>query len=148
MITRRRFMSICGGLIASALVAACINESSEPEVDSVTVPAGDIPPAGEEPLHSDEGRFFLIHNEDGLLALYSKCTHQGCAVEWKGSDVMFNCPCHGSRFDRHGVDIQGPTERPLDLMAISVQSDGSLQVDTTAISEREEWSPDQSVQTS
>lgn len=148
MITRRRFLSLCGGLIASALVAACIQEGSEPEVDSVTVNAGDIPPVGDDPLHSDEGRFYLIHNEDGLLALYSKCTHQGCTVDWKDDQQGFHCPCHGSRYDRHGVDIQGPAERPLELMAITVQSDGSLLVDTTAITEREEWSPDQSVQTS
>ena len=151
MMNRRRFLSLTGGAVAAALLAACEfgeEKAKEPEVDQVSLSPGEIPQPGSEPLYSDEGSFFLINNEDGLLALHTKCTHQGCAVKWSDDDGEFHCPCHGSKYDRHGVDIEGPTDRPLELMQITVQSDGSIQVNTSAITEREEWSPDQSVQTS
>lgn len=150
MMNRRRFLSLTGGAVAAALLAACELEgdkAKDPEVARVALASNQIPPAGDPPMYSEEGSFFLIHNEDGLLALSIKCTHQGCAVEWAGDDDEFHCPCHGSQYDRHGVDIKGPTERPLELMGISVKSDGGIEVDTSATTEREDWSPEQSVQT-
>lgn len=149
MMNRRRFLSLTGGAVAAALLAACEfgeEKAKDPEVPSVTLAQNEIPPAGDEPLYVEEGSFFLINNEDGLLALHTKCTHQGCAVKWAGDDNEFHCPCHGSKYDRHGVDIEGPTDRPLELMKISVNSNGGIEVDTAAITKREEWSPDQSVQ--
>ena len=148
LIGRRRFLALCGGLTATALVASCVQEDSEPEVDRVTLAADEIPQPGGEPLHSEAGRCYLINNDDGLLALYTRCTHQGCAVTWEGDEQRFKCPWHGSQFDRHGRRVAGPAERPLDLMAIERQANGVIQVDTTAITERREWSPGQAVPTS
>ncbi len=137
-IDRRRFLALCGVAAATLVVASCGNADSGPEVEQVSFTNGQIPVDGGEPIHSEEGRVYLIHNDERLLALYSRCTHQGCTVQWKSDRQVFACPCHGSTFDRNGVRMDGPAKRPLDLMAVRPQPDGSVVIDTGDITRREE----------
>ena len=74
-----------------------------------------------------DGRFYISRLPNGLLALYRKCTHLGCVVPWRPDEQSedslaasgrFNCPCHGSRFDRYGLVKGGPAPRPLDIFPI------------------------------
>ncbi|HXT36002.1 MAG TPA: Rieske 2Fe-2S domain-containing protein [Chloroflexota bacterium] len=51
---------------------------------------------------------FLVREGQGLLALEQTCTHQGCAVSWTPNDQRFECPCHGSQFDKQGNVVAGP----------------------------------------
>ncbi len=41
------------------------------------------------------------------------CTHLGCAVEFSKKKNIFECPCHGSKYYRNGVNFAGPAPRPL-----------------------------------
>lgn len=104
----------------------------------------DIPPVSAAPVAHREGKFWLINNPDGVLALYWKCTHLGCTVPWIASERQFHCPCHGSIFTREGVRIAGPAPRPLDLMALRVEGDRVV-VDTGAIAQRKRYEPGQAV---
>jgi cytochrome b6-f complex iron-sulfur subunit len=111
----------------------------------IGVPAAAIPPVGGSPYVNQAGRFYIINNDDGALALYWKCPHLGCTVPWDEPSGEFHCPCHGSVYDRFGVRIAGPAPRPMDLMPMTVQPDGSVIVDTNpnSLIIRSGYSPDQ-----
>ena len=39
-----------------------------------------------------------------------KCPHMGCRVTWNPDEESFDCPCHGSRFDKNGELIDNPAQ--------------------------------------
>ena len=88
------------------------------------------------------GRFYIARSEAGLLALYQKCTHLGCAVPWVEAEGQFHCPCHGSLFNTAGEVTGGPAPRPLDIFPITVR-DGEVWVDIGKPIERDRFDPAQ-----
>lgn len=59
-------------------------------------------------------RVAAYRDADGTLHQHSaRCTHLGCVVHWNQGEASFDCPCHGSRFDRFGKVIQGPATKDL-----------------------------------
>lgn len=113
----------------------------------ITVAAGKLPTVGGSPVVNQDGKFWLINNEDGALALYWKCVHLGCTVPWNEQEKQFHCPCHGSIYDRNGVRTAGPAPRPLDIMAVSVDG-GNVVVDTSKITQRAAYEKSQAVKLS
>ena len=67
--------------------------------------------------------------EAGFVALYQKCVHLGCRVPWCPSSQWFECPCHGSKYNRVGEKQGGPAPRGLDRFALEVTG-GNIVVDT------------------
>src|SRR5258708_7063400 len=67
--------------------------------------------------------------EQGLVALYQRCVHLGCRVPWCQSSQWFECPCHGSTYNRVGEKKAGPAPRALDRFAIIV-SGNNLTINT------------------
>jgi cytochrome b6-f complex iron-sulfur subunit len=85
-----------------------------------------------------EGKFYVSRVPEGVLALWWKCPHLGCTVPWKPDDPSmdqiaakgrFNCPCHGSIYDRYGQIVSGPAPRPMDLFPVEVR-EGRIYVNT------------------
>ncbi len=68
----------------------------------------------------------------GIVALYQKCVHLGCRVPWCKTSQWFECPCHGSQYNRVGEKKGGPAPRGLDRFVASVEG-GVIVVDTKTV---------------
>jgi len=68
----------------------------------------------------------------GIVALYQKCPHLGCRVPTCATSQWFECPCHGSQFNRVGEKKGGPAPRGMDRFAVSINN-GSVVIDTGSI---------------
>jgi len=92
----------------------------------------EVPAASAAPTANTAGKFWLVSTQEGdPKALYMVCTHLGCLYKWEPSSQRFECPCHGSKFDREGYYIEGPAPRSLDYFEIS-EENGQIVVDTGA----------------
>ena len=100
--------------------------------------------AGYKPLFVAEGRFWLTAYEGtgdapvyaltgaadvGMQALYRKCVHLGCSVPHCEKSMLFECPCHGSKYRLTGEYFAGPAPRGLDRFPVTIQG-GKVVVDT------------------
>src|SRR3954449_5579371 len=72
-----------------------------------------------------------------VRSLYQRCPHLGCKPNPCEKNFWFECPCHGSRYDRLGIKAMGPqygpAPRSMDRFSITVGSDGKLTIDTSKI---------------
>jgi len=100
------------------------------------------------PYYFGPGRFYLveydesddseaIYTKDGLLAgglaaLYQRCVHLGCRVPFCETSQWFECPCHGSKYNRSGEYKAGPAPRGLDRFPMKVEN-GVVTVNTGVI---------------
>jgi cytochrome b6-f complex iron-sulfur subunit len=69
-----------------------------------------------------------------VRALSQVCPHLGCRPNFCTRNMLFECPCHQSRYDRLGTKILnwGPAARGMDRFATVVE-DGVLTIDTSVI---------------
>lgn len=79
------------------------------------VTAGDVD--SETEISNDSGavirrgrsKIAAYRDQEGRLHERSAvCPHLGCLVHWNEAARSWDCPCHGSRFDRLGEVISGP----------------------------------------
>lgn len=80
--------------------------------------------AGQAPVYSGM--------QAGIVALYQKCPHLGCRVPECKSSQWFECPCHGSQYNRVGEKKGGPAPRGMDRFGVSI-ANGLLTIDTGAV---------------
>ena len=43
-----------------------------------------------------------------LTPTAKRCPHMGCALKWNEAEHSWDCPCHGSRFEKNGRVIDNP----------------------------------------
>lgn len=84
-------------------------------------------------------RFFVVRDKERIFALYARCTHLGCTVNWFEDLNIFKCPCHGSEFHSNGHEFAGPAPRPLDRHHITMDSEKRIIVDTALVYSQEEF---------
>ena len=85
---------------------------------------------------------YIVHSAEGFYALSAVCTHLGCLTAWKPDLGIIACPCHGSKFNRRGIKVDGPAPRPLAWLKVWVSDEGDLLVDRSSV-----VSPDHFVRT-
>lgn len=107
------------------------------------------PEGGFKPVFVADGRFWLTYYEGTgddpvyiannakelkIQALYRKCVHLGCSVPHCEKSLLFECPCHGSKYRLSGEYYGGPAPRGLDRFPVEVVG-GKVLVDTAQIIE-------------
>jgi cytochrome b6-f complex iron-sulfur subunit len=92
----------------------------------VPYPKADVPKAKKIPQYAP----VIPGMEQGIVALYQKCVHLGCKVPWCQTSQWFECPCHGSKYNRVGEKQGGPAPRGLDHFVVTI-SGSSLSIDTS-----------------
>jgi Rieske Fe-S protein len=90
------------------------------------VTAGDV--GSEDEIANDSGavlrrglaKVAVYRDAEGALHHRSAtCPHLGCIVAWNDAEKTWDCPCHGSRFDRFGSVMVGPANRDLGVVGPS-----------------------------
>lgn len=101
-----------------------------------------------QPFYYGAGRLYLVAYDPsqdkeglyegmvdgGLMALYQRCVHLGCRVPFCEQSQWFECPCHGSKYNRAGEYRDGPAPRGLDRFRVRIEED-NVTVDTSQILE-------------
>lgn len=62
---------------------------------------------GKEGIHAVKG---LLKNETG-----HRCPHMGCGLVWNPEENTYDCPCHGSRFDKNGRLLNNPSQKGIGI---------------------------------
>jgi glycine/D-amino acid oxidase-like deaminating enzyme/nitrite reductase/ring-hydroxylating ferredoxin subunit len=71
--------------------------------------ADEIEPGSGAVLRRGMQRIACYRDGNGKIDQMSAvCPHLGCIVHWNGAEKSWDCPCHGSRFDKHGKMTNGP----------------------------------------
>ena len=102
-----------------------------------------------EQYKKDKG-VWLISDGQSLVALSATCTHLACTTHWKAGDEQFSCPCHKSRFDFGGMNLEGSkAKRPLErcsVRLVETKEGEQVQVDPTRRlrQDKGEWSDPES----
>ena len=94
------------------------------------VPASEVPDTGV--LYVRAARAYLTRVDQEVIALLEACPHLSCRVPWCEQAGEFECPCHGSFFNRAGDHRKGPSPRGMDQYAVEVV-DGKVVIDTGTV---------------
>jgi cytochrome b6-f complex iron-sulfur subunit len=124
-------------------------------LDDLKLQNSSLPIADGFPAYVPEARAYIILIDPGhqqflagedtsgagnalnVRALYQRCPHLGCKPNPCLKNFWFECPCHGSRYDRLGIKAAGaqygPAARSMDRFSATVDSGGVLTLDTGKI---------------
>jgi cytochrome b6-f complex iron-sulfur subunit len=119
---RHFFATVAAGIAGLLLANRYLSPRFRKKAKTLTLAKADIPEQGA--LVYREARIAVIREKGELYALDLVCTHLGCTLSVTPAELV--CPCHGSRFDRRGVVLKGPADRPLKRYGVHVGSDGII----------------------
>jgi cytochrome b6-f complex iron-sulfur subunit len=111
-------------------ILSAISEKKEPfyvpEARAYINPYPEASVAAAKKVYSES---ILPEMEAGIVVLYQKCVHLGCRVPWCKTSQWFECPCHGSKYNRVGEKKGGPAPRGLDRFPADVTG-GQVTINT------------------
>jgi cytochrome b6-f complex iron-sulfur subunit len=124
-------------------------------LDDIKLANANLPIADGFPAYVPDARAYIILVDTGqqqfvpgedtsgdgtalnVRGLYQRCPHLGCKPNPCLKNFWFECPCHGSRYDRLGIKAAGaqygPAARSMDRFSASVDGSGVLTLDTGKI---------------
>lgn len=71
----------------------------------------DIPPGRGDVVEYNGEKVGVYKNKEGKVFIVStKCPHLGCQLSWNPDELMWECPCHGSRFHYDGSLADNPAQ--------------------------------------
>ena len=69
----------------------------------------EIKPGSGAVMRDGATKLAVYRDDGGAMHIRSAvCTHLYCIVDWNDLEKTWDCPCHGSRFDRYGKVVNGP----------------------------------------
>lgn len=80
-----------------------------------SVPSEDQIPEGSGAVVTRGLRHLAVYKDPAgrCTRVTAVCPHLGGIVHWNPQEQTWDCPCHASRFDRHGRVIHGPANKDL-----------------------------------
>ena len=83
-------------------------------IKAENIETDDIKPGSGTVVDLEGSKVGVYKDEDGKPHFIKPvCTHLGCILEWNDADKTWDCPCHGSRYDKYGKNIYGPATKNL-----------------------------------
>ena len=62
----------------------------------------------------------MFRDGNGILhSVNPACTHINCTVAWNTAEKMWECPCHGSRFNEDGEMFNAPARKDLEKIKLT-----------------------------
>jgi cytochrome b6-f complex iron-sulfur subunit len=114
--------------VGAVSIAAIITEILPPQTESFSLKK--IGHIDDYPINEfsfiPENKIYLYRSRSHIRVLSGVCTHLGCTI--KNTEQGFDCPCHGSHFDKTGKACSGPASRSLDLLKVDVNKKGYITV--------------------
>ncbi len=136
-INRRTFLALLGtgvclgvgGTISTALMGFLYPNALKvpPSVFSIGRPEDVLSAEGK--IFLEKYKTFIEVSAGKVRAQTAVCTHLGCTVN--AVETGYQCPCHGSTYDREGLNTGGPAPKPLIYFGVLRGAAGDLQVDKT-----------------
>ena len=134
-ISRRTFLALLGvgaGIGAAGVMGASFLGFMYP--NAMKIPPSIFSIGRPEEVLSRDGKIFMPAQKVFIETLSGKvriqtavCTHLGCTVNMV--ETGYQCPCHGSTYDRHGRNTGGPAPLPLVYFMVFRGASGDLMVD-------------------
>jgi nitrite reductase/ring-hydroxylating ferredoxin subunit len=135
-VNRRGFLGVVTRILLwiSALVSAgglirfLSYQSCHVSIRRYTLDLPTVHPVGSSTLFAIEG-FVLYRDNQDFFVRSLVCPHLGCVVQ--SVNVVFECPCRGSRFGEKGDLLNGPATKPLRPIWLELDQEGRLVVDVS-----------------
>jgi len=96
-------------MVSARIISSMIEGINVPEAD-VFSPQRKVTPMGVKNFAKSQTVAVknLISTKDT-----KRCPHLGCKLSWNADEGTWDCPCHGSRFDREGNILDNPAVREI-----------------------------------